>query len=141
MIAGKWWLIDAPVTCRTAPGEYDVPVIPVIVNSGGTLFHLSEGKVVATLHRVNTTKIPKGRPGYLFHTLIPKMTASLIPFFTEGEDTGLNEDRDRGTNAVSKSLTCSLSARVFGGKRSLTPSRINGWQKWRARQVAHTSSC
>ena len=45
VIAGKsgGW-IDAPVTCRTAPGEYDVPVIPgaVIVNSGGTLFHLSK---------------------------------------------------------------------------------------------------
>ena len=33
---GKW--MDAPVTCRTAEGNYHVPVIPgsVIVNTGGT---------------------------------------------------------------------------------------------------------
>ena len=57
---GQW--INAPVTCRTAEGSYNVPVIPgsVIVNTGGTLMHLSEGRYSATLHRVNTTLIPEG---------------------------------------------------------------------------------
>ena len=50
---------------------------------------------------MNTTKIPKGETRVsLPYFLIPKMTGPLIPFFTEGEDTGLNEDRDRGTNAA-----------------------------------------
>ena len=61
VVAGEGQWINAPVTCRTAEGEYSVPVIPgaVIVNTGGTLMHLSEGKYSATLHRVNTTLIPK----------------------------------------------------------------------------------
>ena len=52
-------MVNAPVTCRTAEGNYDVPVIPgsVIVNTGGTLMHLSEGRYSATLHRVNTTSV------------------------------------------------------------------------------------
>ena len=43
VVAGEGNWIDAPVTCRTAPGDYHVPVIPgaVIVNTGGTLMHLS----------------------------------------------------------------------------------------------------
>ena len=47
VVAGEGQWIDAPVTCRTAPGNYDVPVIPgsVIVNTGGTLMHLSEGTI------------------------------------------------------------------------------------------------
>eukprot|EP01047_Picozoa_sp_COSAG01_P099643 COSAG01_NODE_29623_length_633_cov_1.423221_2_plen_94_part_00 len=46
---GRW--IDAPVTCRNAPGDYSVPVIPgsVIVNTGGTLMHLSRGRCVCAL--------------------------------------------------------------------------------------------
>ena len=78
---GQW--IDAPVTCRTAPGEYHVPVIPgsVIVNTGGTLMHLSEGKYSATLHRVNTTLIPKGETRISTpYFLIPKMEGDLVPF-------------------------------------------------------------
>ena len=57
VVAGEGNWVDAPVTCRTAPGDYAVPVIPgsVIVNTGGTLMHLSEGRYSATLHRVNTT--------------------------------------------------------------------------------------
>ena len=44
VVAGEGNWVNAPVTCRTAPGDYDVPVIPgsVIVNTGGTLMHLSE---------------------------------------------------------------------------------------------------
>jgi len=99
---GKW--INAPVTCRTSPGEYPVPVIPgaVIVNSGGTLMHLSRGRVVATLHRVNTTLIPEGETRIsLPYFLIPKMDGPLIPFGQAGDDyTGYDKDRDRGTNAA-----------------------------------------
>jgi len=98
---GKW--INAPVTCRTSPGEYPVPVIPgaVIVNSGGTLMHLSGGRVVATLHRVNTTLIPKGETRVsLPYFLIPKMEGALVPFGKSGNDTGYDQDRDRGTNAA-----------------------------------------
>jgi isopenicillin N synthase-like dioxygenase len=98
------WL-NAPVTCRTEKGDYAVPVIPgaVIVNSGGTLMHLSKGKVVATLHRVNTTLVPPGSSRVsLPFFLIPKMEGALTPFFEdkEGETTGYQEDRDRGTNAA-----------------------------------------
>ena len=62
VVAGEGNWVNAPVTCRTAPGDYDVPVIPgsVIVNTGGTLMHLSEGRYSATLHRVNTLLIPEG---------------------------------------------------------------------------------
>ena len=46
VVAGEGQWMNAPVTCRTAEGEYPVPVIPgsVIVNTGGTLMHLSEGR-------------------------------------------------------------------------------------------------
>ena len=62
VVAGEGDWVNAPVTCRTAPGDYNVPVIPgsVIVNTGGTLMHLSEGRYSATLHRVNTLLIPEG---------------------------------------------------------------------------------
>ena len=54
VVAGEGQWMNAPVTCRTAPGDYVVPVIPgsVIVNTGGTLMHLSEGRYSATLHRL-----------------------------------------------------------------------------------------
>lgn len=100
---GHW--INAPVTCRTAPGDYPVPVIPgaVIVNSGGTLMHLSRGRVVATLHRVNTTLIPAGESRVsLPFFLLPTMEGVLEPFFdpNDGKRTGYQEDRDRGVNAA-----------------------------------------
>ena len=101
---GRW--IDAPVTCRTAPGEYHVPVIPgsVIVNTGGTLMHLSEGKYSATLHRVNTTLIPKGETRISMpYFLIPKMEGDLVPFGKSKAGTlgagGYVAGRDRGANA------------------------------------------
>ena len=101
---GRW--IDAPVTCRTAPGEYRVPVIPgsVIVNTGGTLMHLSEGKYSATLHRVNTTLIPKGETRISMpYFLIPKMEGDLVPFGKSKAGTlgagGYVAGRDRGANA------------------------------------------
>merc|ERR1711939_1272908 len=100
--------INAPVTCRTSPGEYPVPVIPgaVIVNSGGTLMHLSRGRVVATLHRVNTTLIPEGESRVsLPFFLIPKMDGQLIPFGNTGLSTGYGSDRDRGTNAAINRLS------------------------------------
>jgi isopenicillin N synthase-like dioxygenase len=97
---GKW--INAPVTCRTSPGEYPVPVIPgaVIVNAGGTLMHLSKGRVVATLHRVNTLLIPPGEDRIsLPYFLLPNMEGSLVPFGDAADDTGYDSSRDRGTNA------------------------------------------
>ena len=101
---GQW--IDAPVTCRTAPGEYHVPVIPgsVIVNTGGTLMHLSEGKYSATLHRVNTTLIPKGETRISMpYFLIPKMEGDLVPFGKSKANAigagGYEAGRDRGANA------------------------------------------
>ena len=96
--------INAPVTCRTAPGEYQVPVIPgsVIVNSGGTLMHLTSGKVVATLHRVNVSLIPPGESRVsLPFFLLPKMEGPLQPFFQQTTTTtGYNLARDRGVNAA-----------------------------------------
>lgn len=106
VVAGEGQWIDAPVTCRTAPGAYHVPVIPgsVIVNTGGTLMHLSEGRYSATLHRVNTTLIPEGETRVsLPYFLLPKMEGDLIPFgktviAAEGA-AGYNAGRDRGANA------------------------------------------
>ena len=106
VVAGEGQWVDAPVTCRTAEGEYDVPVIPgsVIVNTGGTLMHLSEGRYSATLHRVNTTLIPEGETRISMpYFLIPKMEGDLVPF---GKSTtsktgaaGYKAGRDRGANA------------------------------------------
>lgn len=106
VVAGEGRWMDAPVTCRTAPGDYSVPVIPgsVIVNTGGTLMHLSEGRYSATLHRVNTTLIPKGETRVSMpYFLLPKMEGDLIPFgkskvSVEGA-AGYKAGRDRGANA------------------------------------------
>ena len=100
---GQW--IDAPVTCRTAEGNYHVPVIPgsVIVNTGGTLMHLSEGRHSATLHRVNTTLIPEGETRVSMpYFLLPKMEGDLIPFGKSEADSlgaGYESGRNRGANA------------------------------------------
>ena len=98
--------IDAPVTCQTAPGDYHVPVIPgsVIVNTGGTLMHLSEGRYSATLHRVNTTLIPDGETRVSMpYFLLPKMEGDLIPFGKSEASSvgaaGYESGRDRGANA------------------------------------------
>ena len=106
VVAGEGQWMDAPVTCRTAPGDYCVPVIPgsVVVNTGGTLMHLSEGRYSATLHRVNTTLIPDGETRVSMpYFLLPKMEGDLIPF---GKSTAADEGaagykagRDRGANA------------------------------------------
>ena len=101
---GQW--VNAPVTCRTAPGDYPVSVIPgsVIVNTGGTLMHLSQGRYSATLHRVNTTLIPAGQTRVSMpYFLLPKMEGDLIPFAGPGVEhpvsSGYNAGRDRGANA------------------------------------------
>ena len=106
VVAGEGQWIDAPVTCRTAPGNYDVPVIPgsVIVNTGGTLMHLSEGRYSATLHRVNTTLIPAGETRVSMpYFLLPKMDGDLVPFGKCEAATlgaaGYQAGRDRGANA------------------------------------------
>ena len=106
VVAGEGQWINAPVTCRTAEGNYDVPVIPgsVIVNTGGTLMHLSEGRYSATLHRVNTTLIPEGETRVSMpYFLLPKMEGDLVPFGKSEADTlgagGYESGRDRGANA------------------------------------------
>lgn len=106
VVAGEGQWVDAPVTCRTTEGEYHVPVIPgsVIVNTGGTLMHLSEGRYSATLHRVNTTLIPEGETRISMpYFLLPKMGGDLIPFGkSEAADhgaAGYEAGRDRGANA------------------------------------------
>ena len=106
VVAGEGNWVNAPVTCRTAPGDYDVPVIPgsVIVNTGGTLMHLSEGRYSATLHRVNTLLIPEGETRVSMpYFLLPKMEGDLVPFGKEGAEAqgvaGYEAGRDRGANA------------------------------------------
>lgn len=83
-----------------------MPVIPgsVIVNTGGTLMHLSEGHYSATLHRVNTTLIPEGETRISMpYFLLPKMEGDLIPFgkkaASEDSVSGYDVGRDRGANA------------------------------------------
>lgn len=111
VVAGEGQWINAPVTCRTAEGEYSVPVIPgaVIVNTGGTLMHLSEGKYSATLHRVNTTLIPNGETRVSMpYFLLPKMEGDLIPFGQHTASTlgaaGYEAGRDRGANACANRM-------------------------------------
>ena len=106
VVAGEGNWVNAPVTCRTAPGDYDVPVIPgsVIVNTGGTLMHLSEGRYSATLHRVNTLLIPEGETRVSMpYFLLPKMEGDLVPFGKEAAEAqgvaGYEAGRDRGANA------------------------------------------
>lgn len=107
VVAGEGNWVDAPVTCRTAPGDYAVPVIPgsVIVNTGGTLMHLSEGRYSATLHRVNTTLIPRGETRVSMpYFLLPKMDGDLVPFgkheAVAAGTAGYEAGRDRGANAA-----------------------------------------
>ena len=106
VVAGEGQWIDAPVTCRTAEGDYEVPVIPgsVIVNTGGSLMHLSEGRYSATLHRVNTTLIPEGETRVSMpYFLLPKMEGDLVPFgktrAAQQVAAGYQAGRDRGANA------------------------------------------
>ena len=106
VVAGEGNWVNAPVTCRTAPGDYDVPVIPgsVIVNTGGTLMHLSEGRYSATLHRVNTLLIPEGETRVSMpYFLLPKMEGDLVPFgkkvAAKKGAAGYEAGRDRGANA------------------------------------------
>ena len=106
VVAGEGDWVNAPVTCRTAPGDYNVPVIPgsVIVNTGGTLMHLSEGRYSATLHRVNTLLIPQGETRISMpYFLLPKMEGDLVPFGKGVADkkgaAGYEAGRDRGANA------------------------------------------
>lgn len=106
VVAGEGDWVNAPVTCRTCEGDYDVPVIPgsVIVNTGGTLMHLSEGRYSATLHRVNTLLIPQGETRVSMpYFLLPKMEGDLVPFGKAVADEkgagGYQAGRDRGANA------------------------------------------
>lgn len=96
-----------PGPCHVPHGPSDyggVPVMPgaVIVNSGGTLMHLSGGRIGATLHRVNTTLIPEGQTRVsLPFFLVPSVTdRPLIPFgkadAENNAESGYNKDRNLG---------------------------------------------
>ena len=107
VVAGEGHWMNAPVTCRTGKGNYDVPVVPgsVIVNTGGSLMHLSEGRYSATVHRVNTTMIPSGETRISMpYFLLPKMEGDLIPFgksaASNNDAVGYNAGRNRGANAA-----------------------------------------
>ena len=107
VVAGEGHWMNAPVTCRTSKGNYDVPVVPgsVIVNTGGSLMHLSEGRYSATVHRVNTTMIPSGETRISMpYFLLPKMEGDLIPFgksaASNNDAVGYNAGRNRGANAA-----------------------------------------
>lgn len=107
VVAGKGQWMNAPVTCRTAEGNYEVPVMPgsVIVNTGGALMHLSEGRYSATVHRVNTTMIPMGETRISMpYFLLPTMDGDLVPFgkskASDNDEVGYNEGRDRGANSA-----------------------------------------
>eukprot|EP01063_Lacrimia_lanifica_P034812 TRINITY_DN6524_c2_g1_i1.p1 TRINITY_DN6524_c2_g1~~TRINITY_DN6524_c2_g1_i1.p1 ORF type:complete len:402 (+),score=135.74 TRINITY_DN6524_c2_g1_i1:88-1293(+) len=105
--AGRW--IDAPVTCARAGRAAGFPqdVIPgaVIVNAGGTLMHLSGGRVCATLHRVNPMLIPDGETRVsLPFFLLPKMEGALEPWPGGRGTTGYRASRNRGDNAVANRL-------------------------------------
>lgn len=106
VVAGEGQWMNAPVTCRTAEGDYEVPVLPgaVIVNTGGSLMHLSEGRYSATVHRVNTTMIPTGDTRISMpYFLLPKMEGDLVPFGKSAASSagvaGYDAGRDRGANA------------------------------------------
>jgi isopenicillin N synthase-like dioxygenase len=107
VVAGEGQWMDAPVTCRTKEGDYSVPVMPgsVIVNTGGSLMHLSEGRYSATVHRVNTTMIPVGDTRISMpYFLLPTMEGDLIPFGKSAASStgvaGYDSGRDRGANAA-----------------------------------------
>ena len=107
VVAGEGQWMNAPVTCRTAEGDYEVPVIPgsVIVNTGGALMHLSEGRYSATVHRVNTTMIPYGESRVSMpYFLLPTMNGDLVPFgkskASDNGESGYNAGRDRGANSA-----------------------------------------
>ena len=138
VVAGEGQWIDAPVTCRTAEGDYHVPVIPgsVIVNTGGTLMHLSEGRYSATLHRVNTTLIPDGETRVSMpYFLLPKMEGDLVPFGkTQAAREGAAGIRPDAIVARTPALIAWVRSRRsqgVGGPRSSRRSSNSSAKKWR----------
>ena len=78
--------MDAPGLQVLAKGGtwVDMPLIPgaVCVNVGSTLQHLSGGRMVATMHRVNTLLIPPwGTRISAPFFLMPRFDAELRPWF------------------------------------------------------------
>ena len=81
VVAGEGDWIDAPVTCRTAEGDYDVIPGSVVVNAGAVLMHLSEGRYSATMHRVNPTLVPMGETRISMpYFLQADVAGDLVPF-------------------------------------------------------------
>ena len=101
--------MDAPGLQVLAKGGHwvDMPLIPgaVCVNAGSTLQHLSGGRMVATMHRVNTLLIPDGttRISAPFF-LMPRFDAQLDPFVdpaAAGTD-GDEEEDDTRTDYINQ---------------------------------------
>ena len=98
--------MDAPGLQVLAKGGawVDMPIIPgaVCVNAGSTLQHLSGGRMVATMHRVNTALIPENtsRVSCPFF-LMPRFDAELVPF-SGGEEENSTDflSSDRGMAAA-----------------------------------------
>lgn len=84
----------------------EMPVVPgaVCVNVGSTLQHLSGGRMIATVHRVNTACIPNGRTRVsLPFFLLPRFTGALTPFDFDPCAPGAGTDyatADRGMMAA-----------------------------------------
>ncbi len=118
-MAGDNRWIDAPVTCRTAAGAYPVVTGSIVINAGATLMHLTRGRVVATLHRVNSTLIPPGETRVSMpYFLLPTMEGPLEPFFpasaAHATETGYQRGRDRGSNAaVNRMFTFPSCTRIW----------------------------
>ena len=77
---------SAGLQVMTKAGSWvDMPVLPggVCVNVGQALEHLSGGRMVATVHRVNTYQIAEGRSRISCpFFLMPMFGATLTPFKT-----------------------------------------------------------
>jgi isopenicillin N synthase-like dioxygenase len=86
----------------------DMPIIPgaVCVNCGSTLQHLSGGRMVATMHRVNTCRIPDHttRVSCPFF-LMPRFDAKLVPFREADTNSTNHPDQDRGMAAAFNRLS------------------------------------
>jgi isopenicillin N synthase-like dioxygenase len=95
--------MDAPgLQVLAKGGEWvDMPVIPgaVCVNAGSTLQHLSSGRMIATMHRVNSCQIPDNttRVSCPFF-LMPRFDAKLTPFRTPFGEAGSDDTSTDGTN-------------------------------------------
>jgi isopenicillin N synthase-like dioxygenase len=124
--------MDTPgLQVRAKGGKWvNMPVIPgaVYVNAGSTLQHLSGGRMIATVHRVNTTLIPEGttRMSCPFF-LMPRFTGELVPFNV----TDAVRKNHKAFPSVPRTAFVKLKGktrRVFCRTQPTTWLKIGGWQ-------------